>query len=269
MSAATLEQPGYIDISSSKRPSFSRLVGVELRKSYDTRSGFWLMASMAILTVLLLVIMLLVAAFNDDVRFNYGDFVGSVAFLTSLLLPVMGILLVTSEWSQRTAMTTFALEPHRSRVIMAKLVTGVVLTFFIAAFAIVAGLLANLAYGVIVGGMEWEFGTRYLIGFLITQVLAMLGGFALATLLLNSPAAIVAFFAYKWIVPTVFAIAAELMNWFDKLLPWIDFQSAQEPVYDLTVGSGSEWAHLFVTGVVWLVLPITIGLWRVLRAEVK
>ena len=45
----------------------------------------------------------------------------------SLLLPVMGILLVTSEWSQRTDMTTFALEPHRSRVIMAKLVTGVVL----------------------------------------------------------------------------------------------------------------------------------------------
>ena len=41
--------------------------------------------------------------------------------------------------------------------------------------------MANLAYGVIVGGMEWEFGTRYLIGFLITQVLAMLGGFALAS----------------------------------------------------------------------------------------
>ena len=247
MSAATLEPPGYIDISSTKRPPFSRLVGVELRKCYDTRAGFWLMASIG----------------DPDGppvgdhpagrrvqrrrRFNYGDFVGSVAFLTSLLLPVLGILLVTSEWSQRTAMTTFALEPHRSRVIMAKLVTGVVLTFFIAAFAIVAGFLANLAYGVIVGGMEWEFGTWYLIGFLITQVLAMLGGFALATLLLNSPAAIVAFFAYKWILPTVFAIAAELMNWFDKLLPWIDFQTAQKPVYDLTVSSGEEWAHLFVT----------------------
>ena len=33
----------------------------------------------------------------------------------------MGILLVTSEWSQRTALITFTLVPHRSRVLVAKL----------------------------------------------------------------------------------------------------------------------------------------------------
>ena len=41
-----------------------------------------------------------------------------------ILLPVLGILLVTSEWSQRTAMVTFTLEPSRSRVIAAKFVVA-------------------------------------------------------------------------------------------------------------------------------------------------
>ena len=39
----------------------------------------------------------------------------------SVLLPIVPILLMTSEWSQRTALSTFALVPVRERVIGAKL----------------------------------------------------------------------------------------------------------------------------------------------------
>ena len=39
-------------------------------------------------------------------------------------MPVVGILLVTSEWTQRTAMISFTLVPHRSRVLLAKLLAG-------------------------------------------------------------------------------------------------------------------------------------------------
>ena len=60
----------------------------------------------------------------------------------------------------------------------------------------------------------------------------MLGGFALAALLLNTPAAIVAFFVYKWVLPPLFFLGAALMGWFDKLHPWIDFQSAQGAIWD-------------------------------------
>jgi ABC-type transport system involved in multi-copper enzyme maturation permease subunit len=267
--SATLAEPGLIDISNTRRTPFSRLVTVELRKSYDTRSGFWLLASMAIVTVLTLGIMLIVAATNDSAVFAYGDFVGGVAFLTGFLLPVLGILLVTSEWSQRTAMTSFALEPHRGRVVMAKLVTGLIWTLLIAGFAVAAGAVANALNGVITGEVNWDFGFNYFLGFLVTQAAAMLGGFALAALLLNSPAAIVAFFAYKWIIPILFGIAGAFIGWVEKLLPWIDFQTAQEPVFDWTVNTGNEWAHLLVSGSVWLVLPLALGLWRVLRAEVK
>ena len=149
----------------------------------------------------------------------------------------------------------------------AKATVGLVLTLATIVMALVVGLVCNLLYGVLQDGADWTFGWAGFFGFLITQAFAMLGGFALATLLLNTAAAIVAFFVYKWVLPIVFAFGA-LMDWFDKLAPWIDFQSAQNPLYDMSLNT-SEWGHLIVSGFIWLVVPLAIGMWRVLRAEVK
>jgi ABC-2 type transport system permease protein len=267
MSATTITPQLTLDVSGTKSVPFSRLVKVELRKSHDTRAGFWLLAFMGIVVAITYVVMLLVTAFGSS-DFSFGTFVGAAAFGTSVLLPVLGILVVTSEWSQRTAMTTFALETNRFRVIAAKLVTGLVLTFLVAAFAVAVGAVANVLNIALAGSGSWEFGFNHLVGFLITQSLAMLGGFALATLLLNSPAAIVAFFAYKWVLPTIFIILGANFGWFHDVLPWIDFQTAQESLFDLSL-KGADWAHLFATGAFWLGLPLALGLRRVLRAEIK
>jgi ABC-2 type transport system permease protein len=267
--SSAVAQPGLIDISASRRTPFTRLVALEFRKSYDTRSSFWLLASMGIVTVIVYTIMLIIAGVNENAHFAYGDFVGGAAFPTSILLPVLAILLVTSEWSQRTAMTTFSLEPHRARVIAAKLVVGLGWTFLVAAFATVVGAGANGLSGLITGTANWDYGPTGLFAFLITQSLAMLGGFALATLLLNSPAAIVAFFAYKWVVPILFGVAGVYIGWFEKVAAWIEFQNAQGPIWDWELDSGQEWAHLLTSGAFWLALPLALGLWRVLHAEVK
>lgn len=257
-----------LDISNTPAAPFARLVRVELRKSCDTRAGRWLLLTIGLLTLLVEGITLAVTTVQD-VAMNFGNFVGAAAFVTSILLPVLGILVVTSEWGQRTAMVTFSLEPRRPLVIAAKLVTGLVLTVATAVFAIGVGLVCILLYAGIQGESPvWEFGFNYLVGFLIVQSFAMLGGFALATLFLNTPAAIVVFFVYKWVLPGLFALGSGLMAWFSDVSPWIDFQAAQTPVQDLTV-SGSDWGHLLVSGFVWLVLPLAVGLRRVLRAEVK
>ena len=257
-----------LDIAGTRPVPFARLVRVELRKSCDTRAGRWLLLTMGLLTLLVEGITLAVTTVQD-VAMTFGDFVGAAAFVTSVLLPVLGILVVTSEWGQRTAMVTFTLEPRRPLVIAAKLVTGLVLTAVTAVYAIGVGLACVLLYAALQGeGPAWEFGFNYLVGFLVVQSFAMLGGFALATLFLNSPAAIVVFFVYKWVLPGLFELGDNLIGWFGDLRPWIDFQAAQIPVQDLTV-SGSDWGHLLVSGSVWLVLPLAVGLRRVLRAEVK
>ncbi len=72
----------------------------------------------------------------------------------------------------------------------------------------------------------------------------------------------------RFLVPTIFAIAAELLDWFKDVQPWIDFTQRQQPLFDASI-TGKEWAQLLVAGFIWLVLPFSLGLWRVLRAEVK
>ena len=97
---------------------------VELRKMADTRAGFWLLLSIGLITAAILVIFLLVAP--DDQK-TFLNFMGATATPQGFLLPVLGILLVTSEWGQRTALTTFALEPSRPRVIGAKFVAALLI----------------------------------------------------------------------------------------------------------------------------------------------
>jgi ABC-type transport system involved in multi-copper enzyme maturation permease subunit len=257
------------DVSGTPAIPFGRLFVVELRKSADTRAGRWLIGITAGLALLADIIFLIVAATHPDEQASWGDFVGGAAFVSSVLLPVLGIMLVTSEWSQRTAMTTFTLEPRRMRIVLAKMLAGVALTAFVVVFAIVVGVICNLLLGAMRDTpTDWTFGWSGLFGFVINQTLAMLGGFALACLLLNTPAAIVVFFAYRYVLPGLLALGSALMAWFADLAPWIDFQSAQGELYEMPLTS-TQWAQLAVSGFIWLVIPLVIGLWRIRRAEVK
>jgi ABC-2 type transport system permease protein len=268
--STTVAEPGVIDFSQTAPVPFSRLVSVEVRKATDTRAGFWLLASMGLLTLAIFIGQLITGAVSDKQHLQFGSFTTGAAIGTGILLPVLGILLITSEWSQRTAMTTFVLEPHRSRSILAKLVAGLLLALVVTVFVVVAGAVANLVNGAIDGGADWGgFGVKGVIGFVLAQSLGMLSGFALAALILNTPAAIVAYFVYAFVVPTIIAILSSLSSSIESALKWFDFQNAQAPLYDLSFNSGTEVGRFVVSGVIWLVLPLAFGLWRVLRAEVK
>ena len=265
MSATTA--PTILDISTTAPVPFARLVKVELRKTYDTRAGVWLLGITAFLAAAVMVIALIVVLAQDQ-SIKLNDFVGIANFISGFLLPVLGIMLVTSEWSQRTAMVTFTLEAHRGRIVAAKLAAGLLLALIVSLIATVSAFLVNGIYALAHGSGDWHLGFLQLLGFLLTQVIAMLTGFAFATLLLNTAAAIVVYFAYSFLIPTIFAIAAQFFDWFKNVQPWVDFTQAQQPLIDASM-TGKDWAQLLVSGLVWLVLPVGLGLWRILRAEVK
>jgi ABC-2 type transport system permease protein len=190
MSATASEHPfdHSLDISSTQPLPFRRLVAVELRKTYDTRAGMWLLISMGALTALVMGIQLAVVVVQD-IAVGYNDFMTSTSFSIAILLPVLGILLLTSEWGQRTAMVTFTLEPRRPHVIAAKLMVGAILALASVAVALVLGAVANLLYGLFAGvSPVWDLPPLQVLSFLLLQVLGILTGFALAALLLNSAA---------------------------------------------------------------------------------
>ncbi|MCW2850839.1 MAG: hypothetical protein JWM84_503 [Nocardioides sp.] len=261
--------PFALDVSGTAPIPFSRLVAVELRKSYNTRAAFWLLGAIVIIVALAEGIVTAIIVVQGG-EVSWGDFIGVAAFLTSFLLPVLGIMLVTSEWGQRTAMVTFALEPQRSKVILAKLAVGLILALATALVAIVIGAGCTVICELFQGETtSWDFGMEYFVGFVVTQMLAMVGGFALAALLLNTPAAIVLFFVYYWALPIIFGVGAALLSWFAELAPYINLREAQAPITDWSLSGGEEWAQLVVSSLIWIAVPIAFGMTRILRAEVK
>lgn len=244
------------------RPPMRRLVKVELRKLTDTRSGRWLLVAIGLITAAVLVIFLIAGKVED---LTFASFVAAAATPQAVLLPVLGILTVTSEWGQRTALVTFTLEPNRSRVIAAKLsavlVVGalaVVLSLALAAASNVLGIWLRDGRG------SWAFGVSDLLEAGLGEVLALLQGFALGVLITSSAGAIVTYFA----LPLMWQAASAASEPIRKVAEWIDINTASAPLamHDMTA---EDWPRLMVATVIWIVVPLAIGWTRLLRRELK
>jgi ABC-2 type transport system permease protein len=257
-----------LDVSQTARVPFGRLVSVELRKMFDTRAGRWLLISIAAFTALVLVIQLWVVL-AQDLTVTFNDFAGGANIPMTIGLPVLGAMSVTSEWSQRTAMVTFTLEPSRSRFLAAKYVSTLIVAVAAVVVGLVLTLIANGLYAALSDNLvTWELGPFRIFCYFLLYLFAMSSGFALGMLFLNTAAAIVFYFVYSFILPGLFELGAALMGWFKDIRPWIDFATAQNPIIEADV-SGEQWAQLATSMAIWLLLPLVIGVWRVLRAEVK
>ena len=103
---------------------------------------------------------------------------------------------------------------------------------------------------------------------MLANVLGMAVGFMLGVVIRSSPGAIVGYFVYSLLLPTAFAMLAAFQDWFRDLQPWIDFNFAQTRLFDESL-TGEMWAQLGVAGLIWLVLPLAVGLLMVRRSEVK
>jgi ABC-2 type transport system permease protein len=246
----------------------TRITAVELRKMFDTRSGFWLIASIAITSLLATGGVVLWAS---DAGLTYSSFATAIRFPVVIILPLIAILAVTSEWSQRTGLTTFTLVPHRSRIITAKAISSVAIAIAAMVIAFAVGALGNVLGAWIRGSaLIWDVTVTQCAYYVLGMVLSLLIGFMLGVLFRASTGAIVAYFVLTFLLPTVSGLLAESQHWFHTLQPWVDIQFAQAGlfVFDHTL-TGQEWAHIAVTGVTWLVIPMLIGLRLVMRTEVK
>jgi ABC-2 type transport system permease protein len=255
----TLPTPHATAIS---RPSIARLTLVEVRKMTDTRAGFWLLAVTALAYAALVVVMLVVAD-PPDLTF-YGIF-QSTLLPSGVLLPVIGILAVTGEWTQRAALTTFTLVPGRERIAAAKVLAG----FVLAGASVVAGLLFA-AVGNAVGAAffdgdgSWRLTAGALGSAVLFQLINMTVGVAFGMLLMNSALAIVLYF----LLPTVWSVLTEMIDALRTPAEWLDLGITTQPLTDNTM-SGSDWPKLAAAVGVWLVVPLAAGMVRLLRREVS
>lgn len=265
--------PGVIDVSQTARVPFTRLVRAESRKLVDTRSGFWLLISTAILLLIATAIVILVVALNDTAVISYENATIDILLLPlSLLLPVFAIQAVTSEWSQRTALTTFTLEAHRLRLLLAKLVAvGVVAIGALVTAFLLGIVLTAVAAGVGGYSADWNIGAESIASGFITQLLYFLMAFGIGMLLLSTPAAVALFYVVALLLPLmVYGTLMAFFEWARDLIPWIDLQFAAIPLYEPWGNlEGLDIARLVVATMIWVVIPCVLGARRVLTTEPK
>ncbi|GGL34684.1 ABC transporter permease [Phycicoccus endophyticus] len=238
-----------------------RLVHVELRKMLDTRAGRWLLVAIGVLVVGALAILLV----QDGGEHPLGDYLQATTLPTALLLPVVGILAVTSEWSQRTALVTFTLEPRRARVAWAKVaasllvgVGAVAVSFALAVAAHGSAIALRGATG------DWNLAGTVWLGAAGYVLLGLLQGLGFGMLLRNTPAAVVLYYA----LPTGWSILGSLWARAASVGEWLDLNRTMEPLFSGSL-SAEQWARLGTSVGLWVVLPLAVGMWWITRAEVK
>jgi ABC-type transport system involved in multi-copper enzyme maturation permease subunit len=264
MTAITLDR--VREQRTTPRPvPLSRIIQIELRKMFDTRSGFWLMASIVITGLLTTVATI---AFAPDEDLTYYTFAKAIGFPMTVILPMIAILSVTSEWSQRTGLTTFTLVPHRKRIIGAKTAASVAVAVASMLFAFVVGAFGNLVGAAIAGTPAvWDMSFAHGLNIVLGSLLCLLTGTMLGMLFRSSAGALVAYFIYAFLLPTLSGILAASQDWFRHLQPWVDLNFAQSALFNGTL-TGEQWANVGVAAGIWLVLPALLGLRLVMRSEV-
>ncbi len=270
---ATTVQPTTIPTTAAPRErtvvppiGMGRIVSVELRKMFDTRAGFWMLMSIAILSVLATGAAILFAP-DADVEFEL--FASAIGVPMSVILPMIAILSVTGEYTQRTGLTTYTMVPRRGRTIAAKGIAAVLVGVVSMFVALGIGAVGNVVGSAIMGvDAVWNITATEFSLIVLAQVLGMTVGFMLGVLLRSSAAAIVTYFVYSLVLPGLLMLLAGVQSWFADLQPWVDFNLASSRLFDGTM-TGEYWAQLGTSGLLWLVAPLAVGLALVMRSEVK
>jgi ABC-type transport system involved in multi-copper enzyme maturation permease subunit len=236
---------------------FARTFRAELRKMVDTRAGRWMVIVMAAVAVLILAGFVIWGPAED------ASFRGLLQLATlplAMLLPIIGIMAATAEWSQRTGLVTFVLEPRRGRVVLAKALAALVLAVVVLAAAVAAAAVANL----VGGNGEWDLTAAIGGGVLLALLVYVLQGVAFGLLFLNTPVAIVSVL----VLPTVWSIATMAVSSLEEAGRWLNLDLVTQPLFEGEM-AGQDWARLATACAVWVLLPLAVGTYRVLRREVK
>lgn len=239
----------------AKRVSFSALVLIETRKAVDTRGSRTLLA----ITTALALVLLCVGIFFGGSE-TLGQAVGGVAASYALFLPLIGLMLVTQEWTQRTAYLTFAAVPQRHRILLAKAVAALGLNAVIMSLAVLAAVGLAAAKGLVTG----ESLAAADLGSAVRSVLAAglcstVLGVAVGAIALSTTLAILTFMFVPLAIDLGLGFAPPALG-----------ASLSASTMSGWLGGDQSWsAPVLVSALVWYLLPCVAGTWRFLRCDVS
>jgi len=262
--------PALVDAAAGparrRRIPLTRLVGVELRKLTDTRASRWLLAAVPLLT---LVVVTGVTLWGDDSEVTFLAHTTTNMMPLELILPLVTVLAVTGEWSQRSASTTFTLVPRRGRVMTAKAVGALLVTLAATATVVVLSAAGTVAAARVRGlDAVWDLSLDLTLRLALANLVAIAFGFVVAVVIRRTAPAMVAYLAFMFVVPMVSMVAAGLWTWWAGNGAWYDLTWSTSFVTGPEI-TGEQWAQVGTSALIWIVVPMVLGMRRLLRAEIR
>lgn len=240
---------------------FPRLVRLEVEKQATARSSRWLVLGTGSVVLAIYLVGLLTGGAGGSV--SDALVIGSVPI--GVIVPVIAILSIAGEWSTRSVQFTYLLQPRRLRVLVAQVVGVLALAMTLWAVAVIgAGAVALLAGGDL-SPTAGRSLTWSLLGPALLLLVNTLAGAAFASLLQNTPSAIVAFLA----LPTAGVVFLSLMLDDHPVVQWLSLNSATTPLAESRALSLSEWGQLGTAVALWVGLPLALGAARLTRRDVS
>lgn len=245
-----------------RAPSLATLVGVEVRKSVDTRTGRWLLVVLGVLVLLALVAAVWA---TDRAAWGFSSFLTISTIPLLLLLPVLGVLLVSSEFSQRTALLTLSLVPSRNRLVVSKLLAAVVLALVA---TLTTSALTAAATGVATAmepGTSWAVEPVVLLQTTVGLVIWLLVGAAFGLAFQNTPAAVVTYL----LLPSILFPLQNLFPGIAGAVGWLDLGTAGAAMLDTETMTAEQWARVGTAVAVWFGIPLAVGWLRLQRRDIS
>ena len=243
-------------------PPFVRLVRLELRKSVDTVTGRWLLVATGVLVLGALALAATLPASGRDADLQY--LLSTALLPVSLLLPVLGVLLMSGEFSTRSVLTTFALVPSRARVVAAKTAAAVLLAV---AGTVITGALTAGAAGALdlAGGLDgWAVAPAVLLQLLVLQVVYVAVGVGFGLLCQNTPLAVVTYLVVPVLASSVVLFVPSLR----EIGSWLDLTTGTTPLMMGDVADAGDWGRVASVTAIWAVVPFVLGWLRLRRREI-
>ena len=236
---------------------FTTQIRVETRKLIDTRGGLAVIGTILATCLFALIWLASQAKYGA----TYHRYSTGAANIVAYLIPVVTLLAMTAEWTQRTALTTFTLSPRRGRVLGAKFIAATAVSVAVLTVVLVLAAGATALGGALHGHASWGHMGADIRSYFIIMFLEVVMAAAFAALAGQTAVALVAYF----IAPTAWAaFAANVLGgsarWFDIFATY-DRLASDHPL---------DHIGQTVTSIAcWIAVPAVLGIRRSLHREIK
>ncbi|HEY5785588.1 MAG TPA: hypothetical protein VIT65_12500 [Microlunatus sp.] len=183
----------------------------------------------------------------------------SLSLAAAIGTPLIGVLIMTSDWQSREVMALFLLEPRRKLVFASKVAATLALSALTVAVVIVLSAVFAIAAALVLRlPLTYIQALPEVVPLLVVSFVGAVSGAAVASAIMSTPLAVVAVIVQTVLIDPVLSLVPA--NWGPYVAP--------SSMSDYLGGDGRS-GPAVAAFMVWVLVPFAVGLLRTCRREIQ